>query len=141
MTSPSSTPTSSPSSSPSRFRSISPVAYYWDETTKLAASDGAAGDRFGYSVSISGNTAIVGADYDNDQGPNSGSMYVMERDVLTGYWNETAKLTASDGISRASFGYSVSNSGNMVIIGAFGDGEKGDGSGSVYTFERTQIGV
>ena len=51
----------------------------WTQQSKLTASDGAASDQFGYSVSISsdGTTALIGAIYDDDKGTNSGSAYVF----------------------------------------------------------------
>ena len=49
----------------------------FDVETKLTASDAAEDDWFGYSVAISGNTAIVGARYDDDGGSDSGSAYVF----------------------------------------------------------------
>ena len=49
---------------------------YWGEVTKITASDGTQGDHFGVSVSIDGDTAIVGAWHDDDKGGNSGSAYV-----------------------------------------------------------------
>ena len=61
----------------------------WDEREKIVASDGATGDQFGFSVSISGNYAIVGA-YDNDDVPsNSGSAYVYNN-IIT-YTATTSK--------------------------------------------------
>ena len=48
------------------------------EVAKLLASDGAAGDSFGYSVSVSGGTALVGAYLDDDSGESSGSAYVFD---------------------------------------------------------------
>ena len=48
----------------------------WSEQHKLTASDGASSDYFGYSVSISGDTAVMGAPYDDDNGSYSGSAYV-----------------------------------------------------------------
>jgi len=48
---------------------------------KILASDGAALDYFGISVSQSGDTALVGAYGDDDNGPNSGSVYVYVRDA------------------------------------------------------------
>ena len=46
--------------------------------TKLTASDAAAGDNFGFSVAIGGDTAVVGALHDDDAGFGSGSAYVHE---------------------------------------------------------------
>lgn len=73
---------------------------------KLTASDGAAGDRFGDGISISGDTAVVGA-WADDVGANNnqGSAYVFVRSGAT--WIQQAKLTASDGAADDTFGYSV----------------------------------
>ena len=104
------------------------------EVAKLTASDGAADDRFGWSVAISGDYAIVGAYLDDDKGSNSGSAYVFER--IAGTWTQVAKLTASDGAAGDQFGISVSISGDYAIVGAYGDDDKGSASGSAYVFER-----
>ncbi len=50
----------------------------WTQQQKLTASDAAAGDQFGVSVSVSGDTAVVGAYEDDDAGDSSGSAYVFE---------------------------------------------------------------
>ena len=49
----------------------------WSQVQKLAASDGAANDEFGWSVSVSGNAMAVGAIYDDDKGSNSGTVASM----------------------------------------------------------------
>ena len=100
--------------------------------TKLLASDGADTDEFGYSVSISGNVAVVGARDDDDNGLNSGSAYVFRWNGAS--WVEEQKLIASDGVDRASFGYSISISGNVIIVGAPMDDDNGLSSGSAYIF-------
>jgi hypothetical protein len=51
----------------------------WAQQDKLLASDGAAGDRFGRAVAVSGDTAVVGAVLDDDNGSFSGSAYVFVR--------------------------------------------------------------
>ena len=102
--------------------------------TKLTASDAAAVDVFGTSVSISGDTAIVGADSDDDNGFNSGSAYIFTR--TGGVWSEQAKLIASDAAAGDGFGRSVSISGDTVIVGALSD-DNGFNSGSAYIFTRT----
>ncbi|KAA5827598.1 T9SS type A sorting domain-containing protein [Algibacter amylolyticus] len=107
----------------------------WDEIIKATAADGTAGDEFGYSVAISGNTAIVGAYGDDDAGSNSGAAYVF---VLTGNtWAQEAKLTAADGAADDYFGWSVAISGNTAIVGADLDDDAGNTSGSAYVFVRT----
>jgi hypothetical protein len=54
----------------------------WTQLTRLLASDGAAEDRFGYSVSLAGDTALVGAYFDDDNGINSGSVYVFRKENI-----------------------------------------------------------
>ena len=110
----------------------------WSQT-KLTASDGAAGDQFGSSVSVSGSRAVVGAVRDDDNGINSGSAYVFERGS-DGTWSQT-KLTASDGAADDRFGNSVSVSGSRAMVGAFWDDDDGSNSGSAYVFERGSDGA
>ena len=105
----------------------------WTETAKLTASDGAANDRFGSSLSLSGDRALVGARFDDDNGSNSGSAYVFDFDGSS--WGETVKLTASDGAEFDTFGWSVSLSGDRALIGAFFDDDNGSDSGSAYMFD------
>ncbi len=105
----------------------------WDEGTKLTASDGDEDDHFGNSVSISGNTVVVGAVFgDKDLVTDSGSAYLFRYNGSA--WDEGTKLTASDGANYDRFGASVSISGDMVVVGAIGDDDKGTFSGSAYVF-------
>jgi hypothetical protein len=114
----------------------------WGEVKKLTASDGAAGDHFGWSVSISDDTVVVGAFGDDDNGSVSGSAYIFERNQGgANNWGEVKKLTASDGEANDRFGYSVSISDDTVVVGARLDQDNGIGSGSAYIFERNQGGV
>ncbi|WP_190273823.1 FG-GAP repeat protein, partial [Crocosphaera watsonii] len=78
---------------------------------KLTAPDGAAGDQFGFPVSLSDNTALIGGFGDDDQGLNSGSAYLF--DVTTGDFLQ--KLTAPDGSAGDVFGASVSLSGDRAL--------------------------
>jgi len=88
-----------------------------EEVAKLLPADGAERDRFGYSVSVSGDNAVIGAWQDNDNGDLSGSAYVFRFDG-TGWVQET-KLLAADGAERDAFGISVSVSGDTAVIGAY----------------------
>ncbi len=105
----------------------------WVQQQKLTASDGTAGDSFGCSISISGDYAIVGAHGDDDKGDFSGSAYIFKHDGTE--WVQQQKLTASDGAAGDSFGVSISISGDLAIVGAYGDDDKGDFSGSAYIFK------
>jgi len=106
----------------------------WTQQAKLTASDGAAGDWFGTCVSLSGDTALIGAVLDNDHGHWSGSAYVFTRTGTT--WTQEAKLLASDGVGHDEFGCWVSLSGDTALIGAPFDGDNGYESGSAYVFTK-----
>jgi hypothetical protein len=106
----------------------------WTQQAKLRASDGVMGDSFGQSVAISGDTAIIGAPWDDNNGPNSGSAYVFTCNGTD--WTQQAKLYAQDGSSEDEFGFPVSIDGDTVLIGASHNDDNGDNSGSVYVFIR-----
>ena len=110
----------------------------WSRVAKLTASDGAVGDRFGWSVAVDGDTVVVSATWDDDNGPNSGSAYVFTKPASGGWVTatETAKLTAFDGAATDSFGRSVAVDGDTVVVGAYGDDDKGLSSGSAYVFTK-----
>ena len=95
---------------------------------KLLPADNAAGDSLGRSVSVSGNIAVVGASNDDDNGSNSGSVYIFYRHQGgVDNWGQVAKITASDGQANDFFGGSLSISGDYIIVGAYGE-DGGSGS-------------
>ena len=106
----------------------------WTEEAKITASDGAADDYFGYSVAISGDYAVVGANGDDDAGSWSGSAYIFKRNGAA--WEEQDKITASDGTGGDCFSWSVAISGDYAVSGAYQDDDAGFASGSAYIFKR-----
>ena len=90
---------------------------------KVLPLDGAANDDYGRMVSINEDFAIVGAPRDDDKGIDSGSAYIYERQGSV--WTEANKVTASDGVFRDDFGFSVSIAGSFAIVGAPGDDDNG----------------
>lgn len=114
------------------------AAYLFDVRTgsqisKLKPADGAPHDWFGYSVAISGNTAIVGSYSDDDNGSGSGAAYLF--DARTG--SQISKLRPADGAAFDSFGISVAVSGNIAIVGSYRDDDNGTDSGSAYLFDAS----
>jgi len=119
-----------------------PVADYWGQVAKLTASDAAPDDNFGSSLSISGDTVVVGAPRDDDAGGESGSAYVFYRNQGgANAWGQVAKLTALDAAAGDWFGHAVSISGDTVVIGSYRDDDAGTNSGSAYVFGRNQGGA
>lgn len=88
----------------------------WTQQQKLTASDGAANDNFGVSVAISGDSAIVGAYFDDiGANTNQGSACVFVRSGTT--WTQQQKLTASENAAGFGLGISVALEGNTAIVG------------------------
>jgi hypothetical protein len=116
-----------------------PVSGWADmtQTAKLNAGDGAANDKFGYCVAISGDTAVIGA-----WGADSyiGAAYVFDK-LVSGWadMTETARLTADDGLAYDYFGHSVTISLDTVVVGAHGDDDNGNSSGSAYVFTPADL--
>lgn len=109
----------------------------WLLDTELIADDAAGSDLFGTSVAISGDTIVIGAALDDDNGASSGSVYVYVNDVNG--WSEQQKLTASDGGAGDQFGTSVAIDGDLIVVGArfWEDGSSGDNAGAAYVFSRS----
>ncbi len=106
----------------------------WQQQARLLASDQVVGDRFGSSLAIEGDTALLGASSDT-VGSNvaQGSAYVFSR--AGGAWSEQAHLIAADGAAVDRFGASVALDGDAALIGA--DGGGGYQLGSAYVFARS----
>jgi hypothetical protein len=110
---------------------------YWSEEQKLIASDGSSGkDFYGASVSIWKDYVVIGA-FGVDS--SSGSAYIFNYNGSN--WIERTKLTATDRNKSDGFGFSVSVSGNNIIIGAAGDDDNGENSGSAYIYNGFVVGV
>ncbi|OJW71238.1 FG-GAP repeat protein [Spirosoma sp. 48-14] len=126
----------------------------WGQVKKIVASDRAANDYFGTSVSISGNTIVVGANK-NDldaSGSNTltdaGSAYVFSQNQGGAEnWGQVKKIVASDRAANDYFGYSVAISGSRIMVGAYQEDEDESGNysrtsaGSAYVFNQNQGGT
>jgi hypothetical protein len=133
----------------------------WSQQAYLKASNTGAGDQFGYSVAISGDTIVVGAwreasaaqgvngDQNNNAAFGSGAAYVFVRTGTT--WSQQAYLKASntDAGVGDQFGCAVSIDGDTIVVGAYGEesaatGVNGDqqnnsaaSSGAAYVYVRS----
>ena len=100
------------------------------ETAKLIASDATRGDEFGIAVTIDGDTIVIGAYLDDDNGDNAGSVYVFTGD--SNGWSQKTKLTGPSRGRDAWLGHSVAVAGDTVIAGADKSNISGPDSGAVY---------
>ncbi len=109
-----------------------PIQYHVDSWShkhqvKLTSPDPASWDRFGYSVAVAGDTAVVGVPGDDD----GGAVYVFRR--VGEAWSQEAKLTPDDLGAVSQFGHSVALSEDTAVIAALSD----DNSGRVYVYVRS----
>ena len=123
----------------------------WPQSAYLKASNAGAGDGFGGSVAISGDTVVVGADREAGNGSDptnnsmidSGAAYVFTRSGSA--WTQSAYLKASNAGAGDHFGISVAISGNTLVVGAIGEASNSSGpannslvfSGAAYVFTRS----
>ena len=132
----------------------------WTQQAYLKASNTGAGDRFGSSVALAGNTLVVGApseaskatgingDESDNNASNSGAAYVFTR--ANGVWTQQAYIKASNSEAGDSFGGRVALSGETLIVGAPSEASSATGindnakqgdnsarnSGAAYVFTR-----
>jgi hypothetical protein len=109
----------------------------WIQRARLTASDGRAGDLFGGTVSLSGDSALVGAiSAEVGQNLDQGAAYVFVRNGEV--WQQQAKLTAQDAGERDQFASSVAIDGDTALVGADHDAVGVNGAqGSAYVFTRS----
>ncbi len=128
----------------------------WSQQAYLKASSTGAGDYFGMSVAVSGDTIVVGSPRKDLVGsilgnpfvlPDLGAAYVFVRSG--GVWTEQVLLTASNKDANDQFGGSVAISGDTIVVGATGESSNAVGvnnnqennlqpaSGAAYVFTRS----
>ncbi|HEY3386836.1 MAG TPA: hypothetical protein VGK46_10020 [Saprospiraceae bacterium] len=110
----------------------------WEDQGKVFNPSAVASDQFGWSVSISGDYAIVGSFADDENGhTNTGSATIFKRNINTGVWESQGKLTNPSPAAHDNFGLAVSISGDYAIVGALNDDESGKTNcGSATVFKR-----
>jgi hypothetical protein len=123
---------------PRTYTNAIPSTGVWGSEQKIQAGDKATSDYFGWSVSISGDYAIVGAPYEDTGGTtDAGAAYIYKRDPSTGVWGSEQKIQASDKQQGDEFGFSVSISGDYAIVGAYLEDTGGTtNAGAAYIYKR-----
>ncbi|MDI1445034.1 FG-GAP repeat protein [Polyangium sp. 6x1] len=106
----------------------------WEVEQRLVADDAGEQDYFGFSVSISGNTAVVGASGDDDVAEDGGAAYVFSR--VDKLWSAGQKLLPSTAEKFGRFGIATSISDDVAIVGTYLAGPNVTGAGSAYVFVR-----
>ena len=109
----------------------------WQQVARFSSGDPAS-RFFGTSVDIDRNSAVVGANANNDVGTFTGAAYVFARpEDAPAAWTRIAKLSAIDAERDKNFGYSVAIDRSTIVVGAPGDDHAGFQSGAAYVFRRS----
>jgi hypothetical protein len=111
------------------------------QIAKLQSTDGAAGDNFGWSTSVDGSLALVGAYEHAELGQGAGAAYLFDRfqgGINT--WGQVAELAGSETSAGDAFGYAVGLEGNLALVGAYLDDGAGNARGAVYAFGQNYGG-
>ncbi len=111
----------------------------WNNMGILTPDDGYSYQRFGSTVSVYNDTAILGVPYSGVSGYGSGAAYVFERDTQGGIWLQTAKIIPDIGYRQEYFGSSVAMYDGVIAVGSLSD--RGTNSGSVRVFEKNTNGT
>lgn len=107
----------------------------WGLVKKMVSSDGVAGDYLGDSIAISGENVVVGSYRDNAA---AGSVYIFSKNQGgENNYGELKRLSASDQVAAAYFGYTVDIDGENVVVGAY---QMNSRRGAVYVFSKDQGG-
>jgi hypothetical protein len=106
------------------------------QQAKLLAVDGEANDNFGYSVAIDGNTAVVGAPFEDPVfTTDAGSVYVFVRSGSS--WTQQAKIANPSSNTSDFFGWDVAVQGDTIVVGAPLDDVVNTDNGNVWVYQRT----
>ncbi|MCE7922055.1 MAG: HYR domain-containing protein [Haliscomenobacteraceae bacterium CHB4] len=114
----------------------------WDLVKKIKANDGFADDNFGAAVSVYGDKVLVGASMNDEKGLNAGAAYLFgKNEGGTDNWGQIAKITAVDAGAGDMFGASLKLDGDLAVVGAALEDEKGMNAGAAYLFGKDQGGA
>ncbi len=109
-----------------------PTVDSWAQQSKIVPPSLDNGDELGRSVAIEGDWAIMGAWRDDDAAPDAGAAYIYRFNGVN--WNQSAKITASDGQALDGYGWAVDITDGTALVGAFGNDDMGNSAGSAYIY-------
>jgi hypothetical protein len=112
----------------------------YNQVQKLVANDGASGDNFGGAIAIDNGVIVIGASGNDGNGQDAGSVYVFSAD-MNGFYSQSQKMIGIDVTATDYFGESVAIDNGAIVVGAFGDDDNGQTSGSAYVFTSDTEGV
>ncbi|MBK7096910.1 MAG: T9SS type A sorting domain-containing protein [Saprospiraceae bacterium] len=109
----------------------------WKLSQKISAPDGSQGDGFGIALEANDTVLFVGSYFDDDNGTNSGSVYLYKKEGA--FWVYSKKITPSDGDESDAFGSCLAFNEHGLLVGAYSDDDNGFFSGAVYYFSLKDL--
>ena len=106
----------------------------YNQRQKISSEPRGVGAQFGNAVAVSGDTMVVGAQFDGTTASQAGAAFVFVFDGAN--WNQQARLLANDGAVADKFGSSVAISGDTIVVGAFNANAPLSNGGAAYVFVR-----
>lgn len=106
----------------------------WSQQQKIQASSTGASDYFGVSVSVNGDSLVVGAHRDDDTVTDAGAIYIFERTGTT--WTQSTKLQAPTPEGSGTFGRAVAMDGDYIVVGARDNPLTATLSGASYVYTK-----
>lgn len=109
----------------------------WQQEAKLTTLDKSQSDWLGQNVSVFEDCILANAPVDDDNGVNSGSVYIFKKDTES--WIQQSKLIAVDGAAYDWFGINVANFKNHAVMGVWRDDDNGYNSGAAFAYDLTGV--
>ena len=101
--------------------------------TRLLPETSGEQDFFGFATAVDGDRLVSSSRGDDELGPDVGAVTVFER--VDGIWERTATLRPEGASDGALFGMAVALEGDVLVVGAFFENERGREAGAAYVFE------
>ncbi|HPI96081.1 MAG TPA: FG-GAP repeat protein [Gammaproteobacteria bacterium] len=113
--------------------------FKWVETQNIRSGEGllAQNDLFGFAVDIHGDRIAIGAYSDDENGINSGAVYIYQ--AVNNNWELSEKIMPNDGDPDDSFGYAISLDSSRILIGAYQDDDIANNAGAAYIYQYNPV--
>lgn len=107
----------------------------WNQVGILTAEDDSTDDYFGYAVAVNNNTIFVGAYRSDLSGTDSGAVYIFNSNPSSGEgYKVSSTLTSLMPVNNEYFGYAIATRDGLIVVGAYGNNDKGSSAGAVYIY-------
>ena len=107
----------------------------WETAAALTGSPPRNDEEFGRTVSLAGGRLIVGSQFGDAAGLNTGGAWLF--DLEGDRWQSRGPVLAPDASALDEFGSAVAMSDRWILIGAPREAEAGNAAGAAYLYDLT----